>query len=91
MIHLQKTEAYLVGLKRLHNQAPELDKEVEERIGWFVKKPKDERLANHPLGGDMTGLYAFSITDDIRITYQWLGKNRARLLAIGTHEEVYGI
>jgi mRNA-degrading endonuclease YafQ of YafQ-DinJ toxin-antitoxin module len=37
----------------------------------------------------MKGKWAFSITDDIRIIYEWKDKNVVRFLAIGTHPEVY--
>jgi len=37
----------------------------------------------------MKGKFAFSITDDIRIVYEWLGKSTVRFLAIGEHEKVY--
>ncbi len=38
----------------------------------------------------MKGKWAFSITDDIRIVYEWKTKNVVRFLAIGGHEKVYG-
>ena len=37
----------------------------------------------------MKGKFAFSITNDIRIIYEWLGKNTVRFLAIGGHKKVY--
>lgn len=62
---------------------------VLEKIQWFCKNPSDTRLENHSLKKRMRGKWAFSITDDIRIIYLWRGKNTARFLAIGSHEEVY--
>ncbi len=37
----------------------------------------------------MKGKFAFSITGDMRIIYEWLGKNTVRFLAIGGHKKVY--
>jgi len=37
----------------------------------------------------MKGKWAFSVTDDIRIVYEWLGKTTVRFLAIGRHSKVY--
>lgn len=37
----------------------------------------------------MEGKCAFSITEDIRIIYVWLGDNTARFLDIGSHDTVY--
>lgn len=89
MVRVFVTENYLTGLKRLHERAPELDDEVRKRIFWFVKRPSDERLENHPLTGEMAGLWSFSVTDDIRIVYLWIDKHRVRFLTIGSHTEVY--
>lgn len=62
---------------------------VFKRIGIFERNPADTRLRNHKLHGKMTGRFAFSITDDIRIIYKPTGKNTVRFLAIGPHEKVY--
>ena len=66
-----------------------IKKEVVKRIFWFRKNPNDSRLCNHALTKRMKGKFAFNITGDIRIVYEWLGKNTARFLAIGTHHKVY--
>jgi mRNA-degrading endonuclease YafQ of YafQ-DinJ toxin-antitoxin module len=68
----------------------ELEEEIIKRINWFRRRPDDERLENHALRKRMKGKWAFSITDDIRIVYEWKTKNVARFLAIGGHEKVYG-
>lgn len=39
--------------------------------------------------GRLQDKYAFSITPDIRIVYEFIGPNTVRFLAIGTHQEVY--
>ncbi len=66
-----------------------LKKLIFHRIKLFRKNPQDTRLDNHPLTKRMEGKYAFSVDDDIRIVYEWLGKNTARFLAIGKHSQVY--
>jgi len=38
----------------------------------------------------MRGKFSFSITGDVRIVYEWLGRNEVRFLAIGGHRKVYG-
>ena len=62
---------------------------VNKRIKIFKRNPNDSRLDNHKLIKKMRGKNAFSITSDIRIVYEWLGKNTVRFLAIGTHNKVY--
>jgi len=68
---------------------PSLSKEVAKRILRFKKNSNDSRLRNHALTKKMKGKFAFSITDDIRIVYEWFGKSTARFLVIGTHNKVY--
>lgn len=62
---------------------------IEQSIRLFRKNPEDTRLANHALKRRLSGRWAFSITDDIRVIYEWRGKKLVRFLAIGTHETVY--
>ena len=68
---------------------PELKEEVFKRVNWFRRRPDDQRLDNHALRKRMNGKWAFSITDDIRIVYEWKTKNVVRFLAIGGHKKVY--
>lgn len=72
-------------------QSPELKERVSLQVERFRRNPTDTRLDNHDLKKEMSGQWAFSITGDIRIVYEWLGRHEARFLAIGGHEEVYGI
>ena len=58
-------------------------------IRLFKENPNDTRLDNHPLKKSMNGRWAFSVTDDIRIVYKWMGKTTVRFLAIGHHGQVY--
>ncbi len=62
---------------------------ILEHVIWFRRNTDDTRLANHPLHKKMKGYWAFSVTDDIRIVYRWMGKTTVRFLAIGRHETVY--
>lgn len=66
-----------------------LESEIQQRIRWFKENPDDTRLDNHTLIKPMAGKWAFSITDDIRIVYEWIGRTTVRFLAIGGHKIVY--
>ena len=68
---------------------PELADVVEKKVKWFLHNPEDTRLDNHSLTKTMEGKWSFSITDDIRIVYEWVGKSTVRFLAIGGHGKVY--
>ena len=62
---------------------------ILERIFLFRKNLDDTRLHNHPLKKSMEGKWSFSITNDIRIVYEWIGKTTVRFLMIGPHKDVY--
>ncbi len=75
--------------KDLAKQNAGLKEVVLGRIRWFRKNPSDTRLDNHSLTKKMAGRWAFSITDDVRIVYEWTGTNTVRFLAVGPHKTVY--
>ena len=90
IIRVDFSAEYIRNLQELYSENSIIKEEIEKRIKWFCKKPSDERLEDHPLRGELFGKQAFSITDDIRIVYKWVGKNRVKFLAIGGHSKVYG-
>lgn len=76
-------------LNELTSQDESLEQIIAERIKWFQGNPQDTRLDNHPLTKRLKSKWAFSITDDLRIVYEWVGKTTVRFLAIGGHKKVY--
>jgi len=89
MIKIKRTGKFDRMLKELAEQDRALLNPVEEKILLFAKKPTDTRLENHPLKRKLKGKWAFNITDDVRIVYEWQGRNTVRFLAIGGHGKVY--
>lgn len=89
MLKIHRTSDYEKMEQELLLENPELEFEVSGIIMWFRKNPQDTRLDNHPLTKIMEGKWAFSITDDIRVVYEWMGKTTVRFLAIGGHKKVY--
>lgn len=90
MVKIDFRGSYLANLTELLLGSPELKEKIDIIVGLFRKNPKDTRLDSHELKRRMEGKWAFSITDDIRIIYRWVGKNTAEFLAIGGHKKVYG-
>lgn len=74
-------------LQEINNN--ELLDKIQYLIKLFIINTEDTRLHSHALRKRMKGKFAFSITGDIRIVYEWLGKNTVRFLAIGGHNKVY--
>ncbi|MBI3103398.1 hypothetical protein HYZ05_00490 [Candidatus Daviesbacteria bacterium] len=89
MVKVKQTGNYDKALENTVFENPDLDKEIEKRIIWFKKNPEDTRLDSHPLTKPMTGKWAFSITNGIRIIYKWTSKTTVRFLDIGHHTKVY--
>ena len=89
MLKIRITGKFDNDLKDLLNSEPELDDTIKQRIKLFRRNPQDTRLDNHLLTGRLKDKWAFSITEDIRIVYEWLGKTTARFLVIGSHIKVY--
>lgn len=89
MIKIEHTGKYVQLLDNLCLDNSPLKEEINKRISWFQKNPNDTRLGNHALIKRMIGKWAFSITGDIRIVYEWLGETTVRFLAIGGHKKVY--
>lgn len=89
MLKIRLTGKFDNALGDLLNDEPDLEETIKEKILLFRKNPQDTRLENHLLTGRLKDKWAFSITEDIRIVYEWLGKTTARLLNIGPHSKVY--
>ncbi|KKS85774.1 MAG: hypothetical protein UV59_C0005G0025 [Candidatus Gottesmanbacteria bacterium GW2011_GWA1_43_11] len=89
MIKIRYTGQYQKLHAKYIELIPDLRKEVDKRVIWFQKNPDDTRLDNHPLTKRLKGKWAFSITDDIRIVYEWRNKTTVRFLIIGPHDLVY--
>lgn len=89
MIRLEMTSAFDSAYGMLVDHNPPLRQLIYQRIQWFRKNPHDSRLKNHALHKRLSGKWAFSVTDDIRIIYRFRSKNAVRFLSIGTHAAVY--
>ena len=57
----------------------------------FCVNPYDQLLKTHPLKGNLSGLYSFSVTGDIRIHFLWKNKKKTAvlLLQVETHSQLY--
>ncbi|MEK7616708.1 MAG: hypothetical protein AAB414_01505 [Patescibacteria group bacterium] len=89
MVKLRKSGTYNRDWEDLLVESPDLEKEIEKNVSRFKHNPNDTRLDNHSLTKRMKGKWAFSIMDNIRIVYLWLGRATVSFLEIGPHEEVY--
>ena len=89
MVTIKIKGSYDLQYNDLVEKFPELAEIVDAKVKLFRKNPEDTRLENHALKRKLKGEWAFSITDSIRIVYEWQGKTTARFLRIGGHETIY--
>lgn len=89
MVKISSGDRYSTMLREIIHKQPDLKTIIDISVNHFKKNPDDTRLKNHKLKKRLAGKNAFSVTDDIRIVYEWIGKNTARFLAIGDHAKVY--
>lgn len=81
---------YTSRFRRSFKKRPvQVQARIEERIRRFMADPKDQLLRDHALSGSLDGLRSFSVTGDIRVLYEMVGKD-LYLLDVGTHSELYG-
>lgn len=90
MVKIQFIPSYAKMLEALLKSNPTLRDSVDTSESRFRDNPGDTRLRTHALRKKLQGKHAFSVTDDIRIIFEWVGKTTARFLAIGPHKKVYG-
>jgi addiction module RelE/StbE family toxin len=81
------------GFRKIYKKKVKNDQELKKRfwdaVELFSKEPFDHRLRTHKLTGKLEGLWAFSVTFDCRVIFEFLDKNEVLLVDIGDHDEVY--
>ena len=74
--------------KRIRNNS-KLKKKFWEKIKIFLENPFFSQLRTHKLSGKLAGQWAFSIDDDCRIVFEFVGKDQVLLIDVGSQDEVY--
>lgn len=54
----------------------------------FSADPRDPLLRTHTLKGDLADYWAFSVDDDLRVVFRWIG-DEVFLITLGSHDDVY--
>ena len=74
--------------RRAKKLRPPRDALLRAALRRFAADPADPLLRTHKLKGDLAEYWAFSVDDDLRVSFRWDGEI-AFLTHIGTHDEVY--
>ena len=74
--------------KRVRNNS-RLKKKFWEKMEIFLENPFFPQLRTHKLSGKLAGQWAFSVDDDCRIVFEFVGEDQVLLIDVGSHDEVY--
>ncbi|MEI7585783.1 hypothetical protein [Runella sp.] len=77
------------ALKKLIRQKRLTEDSFWERLELFIQNPYTPVLQTHKLSGKLKGLLAFSLGYDLRVVFYFSETDKAVLIDIGTHDEVY--
>ncbi len=85
--------AFSLPFKRAFKKKVKKNRLLEEkfwnRLELFIKDPFDKALKTHKLSGNLKDLWSFSIESNTRVIFFFTNTNKAVLIDIGTHDEVY--
>jgi mRNA-degrading endonuclease YafQ of YafQ-DinJ toxin-antitoxin module len=81
------------GFKRTYKKRIKKNEELRRRF-WrrldvFLTNPFSPGLRTHKLSGKLEGQWAFSVDDDCRVVFEFVGEDLVLLMDIGGHDEVY--
>jgi addiction module RelE/StbE family toxin len=75
--------------KQFRILSEKIQRKTIDRLQIFIKDEFCEILNNHQLHGEYVGCRSINITGNIRLVYKEVNKGTCRLVAIGTHNQLY--
>ncbi len=89
MVEIIWDKPFLRILKKWKKMHPDLIANFQDTLTQFTENPFHPSLKTHNLSGKLKGYWAFSITYEYRLVFKFISENKALLIDIGTHDEVY--
>jgi addiction module RelE/StbE family toxin len=89
MIEILWDEPFLKILTKWKRKHPDLISKLEAKLTLFSSEPFHPSLKTHNLSGNLKDYWALSITYEYRLVFKFVDENKALLIDIGTHDEVY--
>ena len=86
---IAKTPAFERAFNKRILKNQELLKSFQAKILLFEKNPYHPSLEIHKLIGRLKGYWSFSIAYDCRVVFYLMDKDKALLINVGKHDEVY--
>jgi proteic killer suppression protein len=82
-------EAFKRSYRKRIKKNEERRRRFWRRMELFLASPFSPQLRTHKLSGKLEGQWAFSIDEDCRVVFEFMGEDKVLLIDIGTHDEVY--
>ena len=89
MIRAVWDEGFRRSYRKRVKKREELRRRFWQRLELFLLNPFTPQLRTHKLSGKLDGRWAFSVDDDCRVVFEFIGEDRVLLIDIGGHDEVY--
>lgn len=83
---IELSSNFLRKAKKLEKKEKKL---LSDKVEIFKKDPNHPSLKTHPLTGRLKGMFSFSLTYSMRVVFIYIERDKALLIDVGTHEEVY--
>ena len=82
-------EAFKRSYKKRIKNNEERRRRFWRRMELFLASPFSPQLRTHKLSGKLGGQWAFSVDEDCRVVFEFIGEDKVLLIDIGSHDEVY--
>ncbi|MCK5537595.1 MAG: type II toxin-antitoxin system mRNA interferase toxin, RelE/StbE family [Bacteroidales bacterium] len=89
MIELIWDEKFIKILKKWKKKHPKQTNNFEKRLNLFINEPFHNSLKTHRLSGNLKEYWTLSINYEQRLIFKFISDDKALLIDIGTHDEVY--
>jgi len=88
------SSSFVRALRRKTRGRPDLRDRIKRTLRRLAQDPYDPLLHSHKLTGQLSGIWACTVSYDIRILFEFRdnphsGEEEILLLTVGTHDEVY--
>lgn len=64
-------------------------RKFKERRDLFLREPFHPLLNNHALHGEYAGFRSINITGDVRVLYEFVRKDIAHFITVGSHSDLF--
>jgi mRNA-degrading endonuclease YafQ of YafQ-DinJ toxin-antitoxin module len=89
MMEVSFSSSFKRAFKKRIKNSTDLEKRFWQKLEKFVLDPFDPSLRTHKLSGKLKEFWSFSVDYDERVLFYFTEDEKAVLVDIGGHDEVY--